>query len=269
MTVSPRRSAVVVAALAVGGCLGAPAAAAQPVALPGLAAPARATAVADVVRLLRSDPADGAWTRTPPARVRLWFAGADGRTPTARVSTPRRPGMTDAAARWAGGVLTVQVPDDGPGEYRVVWFLVPAHGGSGTAAAGTVAYRVGAGAPAGGSKAFTIPPSPAGTTAAADATTATHSAEDAGTATTTAGPGTSSAAAAASTGSAPSTAPGAAGPTRGPTDGAAVPVRRNGFRFSAPSPADLAGLALAGLLALACGAAWSVRAGSRAAARAR
>ena len=283
---TPRRRTAVVAALAVGGCLGAPAAAAPAAsadgALPRVAAPARATGGAHPVRVLRSEPADGAWVSAPPVRVRLWFDGADGRTPTARVSTPRRPGMADASAAWSGGVLTVKVPDDGPGEYRVVWFLVPADGGPGAAAAGTVAYRVGTGAPTGRSSAFTIPASPTGAAADVLAGTSSPRTGPAGTATgsaTAAPPARATSATvseAAPTGRAAVSAPTAPAAPPAPSDAfgaapdrAAVPLWRRGFRPGTPAPAGLAGLALGGLLALAGGAAWSVRAGSRAATRPR
>jgi methionine-rich copper-binding protein CopC len=244
---------VAAAVLAAGACLGTVTAA---VAVEvGVATVPRADAP---VRLLRSDPPDGSWEASAPGQVRLWFSGGAGRTPTARVSTPRSPGMKAAKASYAAGVLTVQVPDGGPGEYRVLWFLVAADGTS-SSAAGTLSYRVGAGAGTGPSAAFTIPASATGAAADVLADTATATTSPIATAAPSA-PRTSSAASAP-----PASAPSASVAGAAPSG----PGWRRGVRLGTPAPTDLAVTAAAGLLALGLGAGWSLRRGARLAARPR
>ena len=82
--------------------------------------------------LERSDPRAGARLRTPPAQVRLWFAG--GLEPAysrARVTDEGGRPVNAADSRVDAGnraLLVVPVPPLGPGRYRVEWRVLAVDG---------------------------------------------------------------------------------------------------------------------------------------------
>ncbi len=286
-----------------GGLAAAPAAAAVAPAAPG-GSVAASSALSDVssaaltkapAGLLRSDPENGSWARRTPDAVRLWFtSGTVARAAAVRVSTPRRTSATDVRLSVSGAVLSVRLPDDGPGDYRVVWYVLPGADGAGAAgadtgygaadgeggAAGTVAFRVGGVRPAPGSDrdpddarvpgtpragGFTIPDRPTTSGGRDDATTTPTTT----TPTTTTSTTTTSAAA---TDARPTTARAGLpalpalppGPAVTPGDGPAVTAA-----LLLTDPVGLGVTGLAGLLACALAARWSWRRGTAAGLRPR
>lgn len=105
--------------------------------------------------LISSTPADGATLGTAPATVALTFSD-----PVAaqfvRVAVTTPAGTGTVAATTKGSVVTVPVPAQGPGAYRVVYRVVSADGHP---VSGTLTFTV-AGTP-------TASPSPSGTSAGA------------------------------------------------------------------------------------------------------
>ncbi|WP_088284418.1 copper resistance protein CopC [Kineosporia sp. A_224] len=297
MTARPRAVAAAALVLA-GGLAAAPAAAVVAAAAPaGSAARSATRSSAALTRtapvgVLRSDPENGSWARRTPEVVRLWFtSGAAARAAAVRVSTPRRASAADVRVSVSAAVLSVRLPDDGPGDYRVVWYVLPGGQEAGTdpgydgtdgggGAAGTVAFRVGGVRPSPGPGRGTDGTRAPGTPGADGFTIPDRSSTAAGrdddaaspptTTPTTTSPTTSPTTPPPSTGAARATTSRAglpalpAGPAVAPADDPAVTAA-----LLLTDPVGLGATGLAGLLAGALAARWSWRRGTAAGLRPR